>query len=336
MTVPLVTAALLAVAPVLGFLALLVLLDSYKLVSLAWIVALIGVGVLAAGLSYEVNALSIARLGMDLPSYSRYVAPVVEEAFKGAIVVWLLRRHRIAFLVDAAITGFALGSGFALVENAYALWRLAADAGATTWVVRGFGTAIMHGGATAAFAVISLAVVERHERHGLFALLPGFAAAVLLHSAFNHLGHAPVLATTVVLIAVPTLLLLAYHHGERVLGDWLGHGFDADAEMIELIGSGGLAASPTGAYLSSLKARFHGTVVADLLCYLKLFTELSLRAKGILMMRENGFEPEIDAETRGRFDELGYLERAIGPTGLMALQPLLPMRRKALRALYLL
>src|SRR5262249_15296295 len=38
MSTTLVAAALLALAPVLGFLALLVLLDSYKLVSLAWIV----------------------------------------------------------------------------------------------------------------------------------------------------------------------------------------------------------------------------------------------------------------------------------------------------------
>jgi len=197
------------------------------------------------------------------------------------------------------------------------------------------GTAVMHGGASAGFAVVSLAILERDERRGYVALLPGFTVAVLLHAAFNRMSHQPVIATAAVLVAVPALVLLAYHHGERTLAEWLGHGFDADAERLALMRSGGLAASPTGRYLSGLKTRFPGPVMADLLGYLRLFTELSLRAKGMLLMRENGFEAEIDEETRGQLEELGYLERSIGVTGLLALHPLLPMRRKALRQLYL-
>jgi len=335
MTAAVDASAWLCLAPVLGFLAMLVFLDSYKLVPLRLVVGLIGVGMAAAAASYFVNAWSIQRLSLGLGAYSRYVAPFVEEALKGAIVVWLLRRHRIAFLVDAAIAGFAIGCGFAIVENLYALWRIA-DAGPSTWIVRGFGTAVMHGGATAAFAVISLAILDRDERHATKALVPGFAVAVALHSTFNHLNHFPAVATCAVLLVVPLLLLTAFHYSERALGDWLGHGFDADAERLELIRSGRLTGSPTGAYLNSLKSHFHGAVVADLLCYLLLFTELSLRAKGMLLMRENGFEPELDEDTRARFVELDHLERGIGATGLMALRPLLPMRRKALRALYLL
>ena len=64
--------------------------------------------------------------------------------------------HRIGFLVDAAIYGFAVGAGFALAENLYYL-HLAAEAGMGTWIVRGFGTALMHGGTTALFAVMGLA-----------------------------------------------------------------------------------------------------------------------------------------------------------------------------------
>ena len=50
-----------------------------------------------------------------------------------------------------------------------------------TWIVRGFGTAIMHGGATAIFAVMGLSALERTQRAGLRAFLPGFALAVALH-----------------------------------------------------------------------------------------------------------------------------------------------------------
>ena len=58
-----------------------------------------------------------------------------------------------------------------------------------------------------------------------------------------------------------------------------------------------------------------------------------MRAKGRLMMRENGFETSVDPLAGEQVTELAYLERSIGRTGLLALHPLLPMRRKALSQL---
>jgi protease PrsW len=72
-----------------------------------------------------------------------------------------------------------------------------------------------------------------------------------------------------------------------------------------------------------VKGRFKGPVVADPLCYLRLHTEPALRAKGILMMRESGFEATIDEATRDKFAEVRYLERSIGRTGRLAIMPLL-------------
>jgi hypothetical protein len=106
--------------------------------------------------------------------------------------------------------------------------------------------------------------------------------------------------------------------------------------MLELINSGRLSDSPVGQYLHTMKAKFRGPVVADLLCYLRLYTELALRAKGILMMRENGFEVPIDDETRSKFAELSYLESSIGRTGLRAIQPMRHMSHKDLWQLYML
>jgi RsiW-degrading membrane proteinase PrsW (M82 family) len=322
--------ALVSLLPVLGLLGALVFFDSYKLVPLAQVVALIAAGAAVAVLAYPVNGALIGLLGMDLQPYSRYVSPLVEEALKGAVLVWLIRRHRIGFMIDAAIVGFALGCGFALAENLYALSRIA-EVAPSTWIVRGFGTAIMHGGSAALFALISLAVLEHDERRGLRAVLPGYATAVLLHSAFNHLSRESALSVPLVLFAVSSLLFLAYQRGERTLDDWLRRGFDADAELMSLITSGRLNESPTGRYLGTLKRRFDGLVLADLLAYLRLFTELSMRAKGVLLMRENGFETAGDPEAADHLQELVFLERSIGRTGLLALHPLLPMRRKALR-----
>ena len=331
----LVIDTLIGLLPVLGFLAALLLLDSYKLVKMRVVLLVTACGVLVAFACYFVNGFLIGHFGLNLVAYGRNVAPLVEEFGKALVVVWLLRTHRVGFLVDAAILGFAVGAGFAVVENLQ-YQRIVPDAGIATWIVRGFGTAIMHGGVTAIFAMMGLSLTERAEDAGALALMPAFAIAVALHSAFNHLVGMPLVATLAVIVVVPGLMVFVFERSERAVGDWLGRGFDADTAMIESINSGHFADSPTGRYLATLKERFQGPVVADLLCYVRLHTELALRAKGVLMMRENGFEMPVDDATRDKFTEMDYLEKSIGKTGLLALKPMLHMSQQDLWQLHML
>jgi protease PrsW len=326
---------LIGLVPVLCFLAALLYLDSYRLVSLRVVIAVVACGVVAAVLCYGVNAGLLRLVPVERDTYARYIAPIVEELAKGAIIIALIHAHRIGFLVDAAILGFAAGTGFAIVENVY-YQQLIPDAGIGLWVVRGLGTAIMHGGTTAVFAMLGLSLLEHKRMPAAAAFAPGFALAVVLHSAFNHLVASPRAATLATLVTLPPLMFFVFQKSEQAVGDWLGKGFDADAEMLALINSGKLSDSPVGRYLHTLKSRFAGPVVADLLCYLRLYTELALRAKGILMMRENGFDVPVDDETRARFDEMRYLEGSIGRTGLLAIHPMLHMSHKDLWQLYLL
>ena len=323
----------LALLPVAAFLAVLVLLDSYKLVRLRAVLGVVLAGMLAAGVAYALNGALLPYF--KFATYTRYVAPFAEEALKALIIVALIRAHRIGFLVDAAICGFAVGTGFAMVEN---LDYLALEPGSAlgTWVVRGFGTALMHGGAAASFAVLALALVERAGHWSARALVPGYALAVLLHSAFNHLLFSPLHATLGMVFLLPLVLWAVFVRSEAALAEWLGRGFDEDAELLELINSGRLPDSPIGRYLQTLKARFHGPVVADMLCYLRLHTELALRAKGVLLARENGFDVPLDETTREKFAELRFLEKSVGRTGLLALHPVLRAGRRDLWQLYLL
>jgi hypothetical protein len=306
----------------------LLAIESYKLVRLSTVIAVVVAGAVVAGASYLANAWLIERLDADLGTYSRYIAPVVEELLKAAVVGVLVHTRRVGFLVDGAILGFAVGAGFAVVENLY-YQQIVPDAGLGTWIVRGFGTAIMHGGATAIYTIATLVLIEQ-VRPRLLAFVPGFVTAVILHSAFNHMFLSPKLSTLAVVVLIPPLILYVFHRSQKALADWLGSGFDSDAERLELIQSGGLSDSPIGRYLATLKSRFAGPVVADLLCYLRLHTELAMRAKGLLLMRESGFEVPLDEETKAKFEELRYLEKSIGRTGMLALQPVLPMSQKEL------
>jgi len=134
----------LALLPVLLFLVGLVQLDGYKLVRLRMMLALVAAGAVAAGVSFLINNAAYAHFPWGFQAYSRYASPWIEESLKAALLIFLIRTRRVGLPVDAAIAGFAIGTGFALVENLYYLTSQPHTA-LPVQVIRGFGTAIMHG-----------------------------------------------------------------------------------------------------------------------------------------------------------------------------------------------
>ncbi len=317
-----VLAVAVSVLPVFLFLGALVLIDSYKLVALRAILLSVAAGVAAGLASWAVNVSLRPALGLDMARYSMYAAPVVEEAFKAAFVIWLLYRSKLGFVVDAAIHGFGIGTGFAFLENLYYL-RVHADATIWTWIVRGFGTAIMHGGATAILAMVSRTLHNRVDGFRLHLLLPGLGVAVVLHSLYNHFLLQPLLATALIVLVFPWLSVAVFQQSERDTSAWLGAGFDTDQELLRAVHAGQVAGTPVGTYLMTVRSRFSPEVIVDMMCLLRLRAELAIRAKGVLMMREAGFEADPDPALKGQFEELRYLEKSIGKTGLRALHPFL-------------
>lgn len=324
-----------ALLPVLFFLLVLVFMDSYKLVRLRTVLWLIVAGALLPFAGYLINEFVIQVLGWDIADYSRYAAPVVEESLKASVMVYLFRTNRIGFMVDAAILGFAVGAGFALIETFYYLYT-APDARMLVWVVRGFGTAIMHGGVMALFGVMAQVLTERSMRINPVLYLPGLMVAVTLHSIFNHFPGTPVLTTLGTFLVLPAILVVVFKKSANSMHNWLELDFDQDIKLLEQINSGQFTATNIGRFLEDLKQKFPGTVVVDMLCYLRLYTELALRAKGLLLMRENGFEAPVGERTREKFEEMRYLEKSIGKTGCLAMRPFLQMNRKDLWQLYML
>jgi protease PrsW len=312
-----------ALAPVLLFLLVLVHADSYKLLRPRTVLALVAAGAIAAGASYLANIGASSLFAGDLALYARYVSPWIEEALKALVLVFLIRKRYVGLPVDAGIAGFAIGTGFALIENLYYLASRPETALAVQ-VVRGFGTAIMHGGTTTVLAMISVTLYERRPNGGLQLLVPGFLAATVLHAGFNVLLVRPALATFATIIVLPLVIYLVFQHSERTLRGWLDEDLDSKVQLLELINTGKFLDSYSGRYLQSMRERFRGEDLADMLCLLRLHGELALRAKGVLLLRESDIEePPLDDETRDKLAELAQLKRAIGKTGVLALRPLM-------------
>jgi protease PrsW len=325
----------LALLPVLLFLSLLVFLDSFKLVSLRSVLVALAAGGVAAAASEPANLRLLDATGLALAPFSRYVAPLVEETLKAAWIVLLLRRGRVGFLVDAAILGFAVGAGFALVENVGYLRDLS-EPRPLLWLARGLGTAILHGAATAVFAMLAKALADRHPDHRLLALVPGLATAVAAHSLYNHFLVSPLLAAAVILVGLPLLVVAVFERSEGATRDWLGVGLDSDLELVLSITTGQALDTRLGEYLRTLKERFPGEVVADMLCLVRIQAELAVRAKGLLLAREAGLQASVGDDVRASLGELRYLERSVGRTGLLALKPVLRQSARDLWQVYLL
>lgn len=318
-----VLAVVVSVLPVFLFLAALVLIDSYKLVALRAILLSVLAGAVAGLAAYGVNVSLRPALALDLARYSMYVAPAIEESLKAVFVVYLLKRSKVGFVVDAAIHGFGIGTGFAFLENLYYL-QVSGDSTLWTWIVRGFGTAIMHGGATAILAMVSKALHNRFSGFRLVHILPGLIVAAVLHSLYNHFLLHPLLATALIVLVFPYLCVAVFQQSERETRSWLGTGFDTDQELLRAMHAGQVSGTPVGKYLRTLRGRFSAEVLVDMMCLLRLRAELGIRAKGILMIREAGFEaPPPDPTLKATFEELRYLEKSIGTAGLLALGPFL-------------
>jgi len=311
----------LGLVPALLYLTALVVLDSYKLVRLRAVILALAAGCVALVICNYLNSWLLGLTGLEVKFFSRYLAPLIEESTKALYLLWLIRRRRVGFMVDAVILGFAAGAGFGILENIFYL-RLIPDAGVVTWILRGCGTALMHGSTTALFALIYHTRSHGSDRVRGVRFLFSFGVAVLMHSLYNHFLVSPVLATLLLLLGVPLITMMVFNRSEKALEDWLGTGFDTDAEMLEIIGQGKISETPVGAYLMELRGRFPSAVVADMFCLLRIQVELAIEAKGVLMMRKMDIELEPSPDLQERITELHFLEKSIGPTGRLALKPL--------------
>ncbi|HMK46330.1 MAG TPA: PrsW family intramembrane metalloprotease, partial [Methanocella sp.] len=125
---------------------------------------------------------------------SVFIAPVVEETSKGFGLLIMAGHHEMDDMFDGILYGFAIGMGFAAIEN----WLyFAANAnpvsaeGLTPWafniLYRSILCSLAHGGFTAATGGV-IGFMKSHKSLRKFAFVGyffGLPIAILLHGTFN-------------------------------------------------------------------------------------------------------------------------------------------------------
>ena len=311
---------LIALAPGLIFLFALWFMDTFRLVRPTAVVVALFYGGAAAVACEALHLWLIPASGLDPQPFSRYVAPLTEETAKALFVAVLIARGRVGFLVDAAVLGFAVGTGFALVENLTYL-RDFGEAPLMLWAIRGLGTGVLHAATTAVAAIVTKVMADRQWRMPLMAL-PGLGLAMAMHSIYNHLLAYPAVAAMAVLVVLPIVVVAVFEQSERATREWVGAGLDLDLTLLQLIVSDGFQGTRFGRYLSALPERFSGAVVADMFCLLRIELELAVQAKARLIAQQAGLNLPVDPDVHAALAERRYLQQSIGRTGLLALEPL--------------
>jgi len=99
---------------------------------------------------------------------------------------------------------------------------------------------------------------------------------------------------------------------------------------LNMIMKGHLLSTHSGEYLESIKNKFTGETILDLLCYVRIYLELSIRAKRNLMLKEVGFPIIIEHDVAEKLNEIAHLRKQIGKVGELTLSPLIRMNYRDL------
>ncbi|MCF8297423.1 MAG: PrsW family intramembrane metalloprotease [Saprospiraceae bacterium] len=320
--------------PVFLFLIFLIYLDSFKLIKIPIAIICVIWGLISALIAYYVNSSILSSELIEFENYSKYIAPIVEEILKFLLIIILIRINKIGFMIDGAIYGFAVGAGFAFIENIFYLNTIETT-NMMIWVVRGFGTAVMHGGATSITVIFAMSLINQNK-HRFHFFIPGLFIAMVIHALYNQFFLSPLISTIVIIVAVVGSIMVIFQRNEKSLQDWLEVEFDSEVKLLQMIKKGKFSTTKTGEFLLSIKDRYTPEIVFDMYCYISLYLELSIRAKSNLMLKENGLPVQKDEGLKNKLEELKALQKNIGKTGLMAISPILRMSKKDLWKLSLL
>ena len=200
-------------------------------------------------------------------------------------------------------------------------------------MVRGLGTAVMHGTTVAIVAAVAHELAERETRQAasqfdfnLLWFVPGYLGAVAIHTAFNQFPDRPLLALIATLAIAPFVIMGIFRFGAVEAQHWLSHEREVHRKALKAWKSGGYPADESGRKIAALVARSDPKTAENIREYCEQLTFLAWTAENALHDQVDDVS-KVEVEAGAAFDRLEALRRALGKTGFAALKPLLPFSR---------
>jgi RsiW-degrading membrane proteinase PrsW (M82 family) len=185
-TSTMIVAGLIATAVPLIVLYIIYTLDFYKTGAFGLILGSFAWGIAAFGAAFYINTWMVNNVDwVTTLVFKRYTAPIIEEILKAIILVYLVRRPNFTYFVDGAIYGFAVGIGFAIIEN-YFYIGTNSDVAVPVAISRVISTNLIHASASGMVGIaMGLARFQRFSGRAAI-LIVGLAVAMAVHLIFNN------------------------------------------------------------------------------------------------------------------------------------------------------
>src|SRR5215210_7989757 len=208
------------------------------------------------------------------------------------------------------------------------------DYGASTWLVRGLGTAVMHGVTLAVLAATAHEFAERETRgkssdfnFRLWSFVPGYLGAGAIHTAFNQFPDEPLLAMLGASMFAPIAILGIFQFGTGEAQKWLQAESVQHRAQFEALKAGRWPDSDSGRRVAGFAARLNKRAAARVRRFWELQAWLVLQAEEALLEEAAG-DVEFDADAiRKAFGECEMIEGELGRVLVRALESLLPFSR---------
>jgi RsiW-degrading membrane proteinase PrsW (M82 family) len=181
----LIFALLIATAIPLICLGIIYTRNLYSTSQIDVVVLCFGWGLISFLIAAQVNTLILVGTHISIQTLTRYIAPLTEEIIKAAILVYLVRRPSFKYSVDGAIYGFAIGIGFAVIEN-YRYITNYETLALSIAIGRTLSTNLIHATGSAIVGVmLGLSRFQQGTARRIMFLGGGIAIAILAHGGFN-------------------------------------------------------------------------------------------------------------------------------------------------------
>jgi len=185
---PITSILALAIAVIIPIVILFIIYtqDLYRTGAFRYVVLSFLWGTVAFAVAALINSFLIGNNVVERLTVLQFIAPFEEEILKGLILIYLIRRPQFTYFVDGAIYGFAVGIGFAVIENCD--YVLGATSGALDVAIgRVISTNLIHGTGS---AIIGIAAGFARFSRGsgqFLRVITGVLLAISLHVGFNNL-----------------------------------------------------------------------------------------------------------------------------------------------------
>ena len=191
----------------------------------------------------------------------------------------------------------------------------------------------MHGTTLAIMAAIAHELAERETRGAAgdfdfnpLWFVPGFIAAVGIHTLFNQFPDKPMLAMLGMLVVSPLALMAIFRFGAGEAQQWLTVERDAHRVMLETLNVRRFPDDPSGRRIAALAARSGAQTGEQIREYWGLLTRLVVASEDTLLEQSANVDL-VEADARAAFIRLDQLKRSLGRSTMAALRPLLPFSR---------